>query len=130
VTSDDSRGVLIVSRDWRSRALLRAQLIEDGCPVRAYQTLDETKELLNTAAVRAGPSDAFSAALVVADLFADGSIGELDQLSQIAQRIPVWVIAGRSEAVATELNGRSFERVLFRPVDMRELVEEIRQRLG
>ena len=47
-------GVLIISRDWQSRALLRAQLIEDGVDVRAY-----------TSAAEAG---AWVPALVLADL--------------------------------------------------------------
>lgn len=114
--------VVVVGKDWQARALLRAQLLEEGLEVEAYETagtalatLEET-ELLP--------------ALLVADLFAsDDPATEIDQLACWAHQIPTWIIAGRNLIAEKRLQGRGFEVILFRPVDMGELVEQIKQRL-
>jgi len=114
--------VLVVGEDWQFRALLRAQLIEEGLEVEAYgtvrtalATLEET-ELLP--------------AMLVADIFAsEDPATDLEQLATWASQIPIWVIASRSLIAEKGLKGRGFEVILFRPVDMGELVEQIKQRL-
>ena len=70
------------------------------------------------------------AAMLVADLFAsDDPATEIDQLARWAPQIPTWIIAGRNMIAEKRLQGRGFEVILFRPVDMGELVEQIKQRL-
>ncbi len=115
-------GVLIVSRDWRARALLRAQLLEEGCSVRAYESLRDAATVL--------VSRSFKPGLLVADISEDGHQDEIDRLAATVRLIPVWVIAGHSTVNEAELRDRGFERVFFRPVDMGKLVEAIKQRLA
>ena len=115
-------GVVLVSRDWQFRALLRAQLIEEGWSVRAFESIrDLEKE------PRGG---AFTAGLIIADLSGGEEAGELEQLSAWTRRVPVWVLATRSLGAASALDDRGFETVVFRPVGITELVERIKQRLG
>jgi CheY-like chemotaxis protein len=124
----DVSGVLIVSGDWRSRALLRAQLIEEGCEVRAYESLRDAAGVLRISPEAIKKTSGFTTGLVVADLSENGTRHEMDQLLRLTQRVPVWVIASRRGTPEPELKG--FERVFFRPVDMRDLVEEIKRRVG
>ena len=121
-SSDGSQARLVlVSRDWQTRALLRAQLLEEGCPVRAYETLPDA-----AAELKAG---ALKPTLLVAELSGGDWRSELKQLSELAGRLPVWVLASRSDVDEVVLKGQGFETVLFRPVDMGDLVRRVKRRL-
>lgn len=114
--------VVVVGKDWQARTLLRAQLIEEGLEVEAYETVP--------AALATFEASDVLPAMLVADLFAsDDPASEVDQLATWTSRIPIWVIAGRNLIAEKRLKGRGFEVILFRPVDMGELVEQIKQRL-
>ena len=57
--------------------------------------------------------------LLVAGVSASGDpAADLDQLARWSRKIPVWVIASRSVIDEKSLQGRGFESVLFRPVDL------------
>jgi hypothetical protein len=47
-----------------------------------------------------------------------------------ARRIPTWIIASHTLSVKGGLEGRGFETLLFRPVEMGKLVQQIQQRLA
>src|SRR5439155_5816637 len=114
--------VLLVSGNWQTRALLRAQLIEEGLEVEAHGTMDE----LGRAPVLPHPQAQFPLLLVADVSRSDAPEGDLERLSEWARRIPVWVIASRSRLGDMKLENRGFEAILFRPVDMRELIERIK----
>ena len=112
--------VILVGKEWQARALLRAQLIEEGVEVEAYQTVSEALE---------GLGDLLPA-LLLADLTdSDNPAAEIEELSKWTKQIPVWIIAGRSVITGKNLRGHGFEMILFRPIDVGELVEQIKQRL-
>lgn len=118
------RDVLIISRDWQSRALLRAQLIEEGCNVRAFRSARDAAAALGRGV--------FHPRLAIADLSAGTDPAEVEQVAGLARRLPVWVIASRSAPGdwLQSLQGRDFEVVLFRPVDLGELVKCIKERVN
>ena len=112
--------VLLIGRDWTARALLRAQLLEEGVEVKAFETAADALEGL-----------VHSATLIVADISAnDQPSVELDQLALWAKRIPTWLLASHSANAECAIQGRGFERVLFRPVMVGELVRDIKERLN
>jgi CheY-like chemotaxis protein len=112
--------LVLVGRDWNTRALLRAQLLEEGVEVEAYESLKDALQAL----VPSLP------ALLVADLAASNDLeADIRDLASWVKRVPTWIIASRSSGVAAELKGRGFERIFFRPVDVGELVSLIKQRL-
>jgi len=114
--------VLLAGKDWQARTLLRAQLIEESFDVEAYETVRRALQSLE--AGEALPS------LIVADLSAsDDPQAEVDLLATWTRQIPIWIIASHNLIVEKGLKGRGFEVILFRPVDMRELVDQIKQRL-
>ena len=115
--------ILLVGEDWKTRALLRAQLLEEGLDVEAHESVG--------AALGDSEDPALLPLLLVADVSASGNPArELDQLARWNKRIPVWVIASRSVIDEKSLQGRGFEAVLFRPVDLGKLVEQIKQRIA
>jgi DNA-binding response OmpR family regulator len=112
--------VVLVAKEWNTRALLRAQLLEEGVEVEAYESLEEAFQSLL-------PS---LPALFLIDLTASNDPdGDLHNLASKVTRVPTWIIASRSSLVGTDLEERGFDRVFFRPVDVGELVGLIKQRL-
>jgi DNA-binding response OmpR family regulator len=112
---------MLVSQDWQTRALLRAQLLEEGCSVRAHDLLSD--------AFRALGRTPYWPSLLIAELSGDESADELEQLSALARRLPVWVLASHSEVYEANLKGRGFETVLFRPIAMNDLVDRVKLKL-
>jgi len=114
--------IVIVGKDWTARALLRAQLIEEGIVTEAYDNVGDTVQRLWASG--AMPS------LLIVDLFeTENPVKDIATLSHWAKLLPIWIMAGRGIAEAERLEGRSFERVLFRPIDVGKLVQEIKKRL-
>lgn len=115
--------VLLAGKDWQARALLRAQLIEEGASVDAYETVDDALAQLEWSFVLP--------ALLIADISAsDRPSADVERLRIWAKRIPIWIIASHTLSVEGGLEEHGFETLLFRPVDMGKLVEQIKQRLA
>ena len=112
--------LVLVAKNWKTRALLRAQLLEEGMQVEAHESLEDTLQDLAVSLP----------ALLVADLTASNDAGaDMHRLASWASRVPTWIIASCSSRVAADLEGRGFERIFYRPVDVGELVGFIKQRL-
>jgi DNA-binding NtrC family response regulator len=115
--------VVLVGRDWQTRALLRAQLIEEGLAIEAFETLREALAISKEAAPLP--------ALLVVDLYSSGETrAEIERLAAWAAQIPVWIITSQSLLAEAHLKSRGFELILARPIDMGKLVEQIKRRVG
>ena len=115
--------VLLAGKDWQARALLRAQLIEEGVSVEAYETIEDALGQLQLCSLLP--------ALLIADISAsDHPSADVESLTFWAERIPIWVIASHTSPVKGGLEGRGFQKLLFRPMEMGKLVQQIQQRLG
>jgi DNA-binding NtrC family response regulator len=114
--------VLLAGKDWQARALLRAQLIEEGVDVEAHESVNDARASLEAGEVLP--------ALFIADLFAsDHPAADIDELAKWSHDIPVWIIATHGVIAEQNLKGRGFELILFRPVDLGELVGQIKRRV-
>lgn len=112
--------VFLTGKEWQARALLRAQLIEEGVDVETCLTASEALE---------GLGDLLPS-LLVADLTeSDDPDAEIEALSKWTRQIPVWIVASRSLIAGKSLRGRGFEMILFRPIDLGELVDQIKRRI-
>lgn len=115
--------ILISGKEWTPRALLRAQLIEEGFDVEACEDVQTVVDRLWGS--REMPS------LLVVDLFESKKpVEDVATLSHWAKLLPVWILAGHGTAGAGTLEGQGFERVLFRPLDIGKLVLEVKARLN
>lgn len=114
--------ILIAGRDWTTRALLRAQLIEEDVDVEACENIGDAVRRLE--ASRDMPS------LLIADLFeSDKFREEVAALANWANLVPIWILAMHGSAGTASLESQGFERVLLRPLDLGKLVHEIKDRL-
>jgi CheY-like chemotaxis protein len=115
--------ILIAGRDWQARALLRAQLLEEGFEVEAYETIPEALAVLGPGANRPD--------LLIADISAsDDPSADVEALTAWSGEIPIWIIASRSFIIEKRLRGHGFEMILLRPVDVGEFVDQVKQRLA
>jgi DNA-binding response OmpR family regulator len=112
--------VILVGKDWQARALVRAQLIEEGVEVESYTTAREALEAMGE----------LLPGLFIADLTeSENPEGEIEELAKWTRQFPVWILAGRSLIAGKSLRGRGFEMILYRPIDVGELVEQIKRRI-
>jgi DNA-binding NtrC family response regulator len=115
--------VILAGKDWQARALLRAQLIEEGVDVEAYETVQEALAQLKLSPVLP--------ALFIADICdSDHPSADVESLASWAKRLPIWIIASHTSSVKGGLEGCGFVRLLFRPVDVGKLLQQIKQHLA
>ncbi len=104
--------VLVVGRDWKFRALLRAQLLEEGYAPLGFETLEEAVAPLGLGA---------EPAALVFDT-TDALPGSFPaQLTALAERLPVVVVAAAGEAFDA-----GAARVLRRPLRIEDVMAELR----
>lgn len=109
--------ILVVGRDWKFRALLRAQLREENFEALGCETLEE-------AAAHLGPGSPPPAALVF-DTTGTDAAETRPQLTALAGRLPVVVVAAAHEEFpAPPL------RVLRRPVRLEEVLAAVKSMAG
>jgi CheY-like chemotaxis protein len=114
--------ILIAGKDWRARALIRAQLLEEGFEVEALETVSEALAVLESGI---GLPDLF-----LADISeSDDPAADVEALAAWARKVPIWIIASRSFITEKGLRGHGFEMTFLRPVDVGELIDQIKQRL-
>ena len=114
--------VLLIGKDWSTRALLRAELLEESVDVEAHETVGE--------AMKALEAPQLLPALLIADLsVSDDPEADADSLALFARQAPIWVIAARTMTLPKALKDRGFEMVLLKPLDAGKLVEQIKLQL-
>ena len=59
----------------------------------------------------------------------DDPAADVEALSAWSRKIPTWIIASRTYIIEKDLRGHGFEMILLRPIDVGELVDQIKQRL-
>jgi CheY-like chemotaxis protein len=115
--------LFLTGRDWQFRALLRAQVIEEGVEVEAYES---PREALNSlSSLRDLPP------LLLADLSqSPNPEAEIDLLSRWRKLLPTWVVLPQTFKVERDLQEIGIERILLKPIDVKKLISEIKERLG
>ena len=114
--------IVLAGKDWQFRALLRAQLREEGLEVIAQET--------SRGALTGLTGLADLPELLVADLTGSAHpVAELDLLARWTSILPVWLILSRTVRMNLEIARLGFERVIYRPLDMGRLVQQIKERV-
>ena len=115
--------IVLVAREWKARALLRAQLSEEGYEVVALRTIEEAMMLLSHGMLR--PS------LIILDTMGQ-SLNEsvLTDLQALADHAPILVCAGPFDLARFDFEGAGFANVLVRPFTVGDVVNAVRNVLG
>lgn len=115
--------IILISNEWPARALIRAQLIEEGYETQGLLSLEDALGLLKTDAVR--PS------LIIFDAAGyslDSSA--LEPLREMSLSAPVLICVGSHQASQVDFKGLGFDLVLVRPYTIDCLVRKVRTILG
>lgn len=105
--------VLVAGRDWKFRALLRAQLLEEGFDALGFETLDAAADEIAPAV----------AAAIVFDT-TDAPAAELAQLPALREKLPFLVVASAGESLPV-----SEDCVLRRPLQLGQVIAALKERL-
>src|SRR5580658_8538422 len=97
--------ILIAGKDWRARALLRAQLLEEGFEVEAYETIPEALATLE-------PGQSLPDLLLADVSESDDPSGDVEALATWSRKVPIWIIASRTYIIEKGLKGHGFEMIL------------------
>lgn len=115
--------VLLVSGEWRLRAPLRAQLLEERDEVYAVETWDEAELLLRTRAVRPR--------VVVFDLEAETNPeAELRTLAKLVSPARAVILTRATALRRDEVEALGFVHVLVRPYSVSDVVQTVKRIAG
>jgi DNA-binding response OmpR family regulator len=112
--------ILLIAADWRFRALVRAQLLEEGFQVRALPALEIALSHLTAGGERPG--------LIILDTLGVEFDGQaVSELWQLSAQAPLILCQGAWSRVDVCQEGLAAARVLRRPFRVGDLVEEVRR---
>ncbi len=115
--------ILLAGNAWKFRALLRAQLLEEGVEVEAFESVKDALESFR------GPTQL--PRLFLLDVTTSAAPAqEAAQLAPWASKFPIWILVRQGELSEKVLKSGGFERILHLPVDLRALIREIESRVN
>jgi DNA-binding response OmpR family regulator len=115
--------IILVAREWKARALLRAQLLEEGHEVMALPTIEEAMMLLCRGMVRPR--------LIILDTVGQ-SLKEpiLADLQALAGDAPILVCTGPFDLARFDFKEAGLTDLLVRPFAIGDVVNAVREILG
>jgi DNA-binding response OmpR family regulator len=112
--------ILLIAADWQFRALLRAQLLEEGFEVRSWPSLDYALAYL----VRGGEPPQ---AIVLDAESVEVESRKVSDLWRSAGRVPLLLCAGASSRVELDRQELPPATVLTRPFRIRDIVRAVQR---
>jgi DNA-binding NtrC family response regulator len=117
----DERPIILVSDDLKTRSYLRAQLLEEGAKVRAFNTIDDARHWIYIGGR--------VPAMVVVDTWRSRFPPEsVKWLRDISDRCPVTFLTGARDRPDPELE--EIGETIRRPISVAEVIRRIRSRSG
>ena len=114
------RAAIIVVKDWKERAFLRAELIEEGVRTFAVERIGEAEEWLADPGV--------TPTIIIYDTNnQDNASQDLKRLSELITHIPVLIITTSSEKRAKNLEGFGFKHIIQRPIRIGDVVQYVKE---
>ena len=111
--------IILISDEWPSRALIRAELIEEGYEVQGLLSLEDALRLLSTNTTRPR--------LIIFDA-AGYSLdpSALECLKEMSLKAPILICASRYQASQVDFKGLGFDSLLVRPYTVGDLVGRVK----
>jgi hypothetical protein len=110
------RAAIVVIKDWKERAFLRAELIEEGIRTFAVETMDDAKEWLSDPRVLP--------IIVIYDTqFQDNPPQDTEHLRKYISDVPILIITSRFEACPNS----GFKHIIRRPVTIGDIVNRVKE---
>lgn len=113
------RAAIVVVKDWRERAFLRAELIEEGIRTLAVETLNEAKEWLDDPRM-------LPIIIIYDTQFQDSASQDIKYLREYS-RAPVLILTGSAEKKAHEIENLGFKHIISRPVTIGDITGRVKE---
>jgi DNA-binding response OmpR family regulator len=115
--------IILVAKEWKTRALITAQLSEEGYEVMARRTIEEAVMLLDRGMVRPH--------LIILDTIGQGLKEPLlADLQALADDVPILACTGPFDLAQFDFEEAGFTHLLVRPFTVRDVVDKAGQVLG
>ena len=114
------RAAIIVVKDWKERAFLRAELIEEGVRTFAVERMGEAEEWL------ADP-EMLPIIIIYDTNNQDSPSRDLMRLSELITHIPVLIITSFLEKGASNLEELGFKHIIQRPIRIGDVVQYVKE---
>jgi DNA-binding response OmpR family regulator len=117
------RAAILVMKDWKERAFLRAELIEHGIRTLAVETIDDADEWVS--------DDRVIPLIVIYDnRFQDNPFEDIKRLRKYVSTAPILILAGAEEKNTSEIRSLGFAHIILRPASIGEVVKKVKEILG
>ncbi|MER3445494.1 MAG: hypothetical protein C4291_01055 [Candidatus Dadabacteria bacterium] len=113
------RAAIVVIKDWRERAFLRAQLIEEGIRTLAVETMDDAKGWL-------GDPRILPLIIIYDTQSQDNISGDIEYLRGYSHA-PVLILTGSSEKKTHEIENLGFKNIIPRPITIGGITERVKE---
>jgi DNA-binding response OmpR family regulator len=110
--------VFVISKDWTLRVAMRAELLHEGIEALGMESADDAARVL---------AEGTAPSAIVLDAAEGAASTARAALSHLAKRVPVVVVASRTES-APPIEGAA--ALVYRPVRVGEIVARVKQLLA
>ena len=115
--------IILIAREWKARALITAQLSEEGYEVMALRTIEEAMMLLGRGLV--------TPHLIILDTAGQSlKASILADLQALAGDAPILVCSGPFDLTQLDFEKAGFTNLLVRPFTVRDVVDKVNQILA
>lgn len=113
------RAAILVMKEWRDRAFLRAQMIEEGIRTLAVETVDEADKWISDGSV-------VPTIIIYDNRLQENPSRDIECLGKYTSSIPVLIIAGNDEE-AEVFRRSGFENIIRRPATIGDVVKRAKE---
>lgn len=115
--------IILIAKEWKARALITAQLSEEGYEVMALRTIEEAMMLLSRGMIRPR--------LIILDTIGQSLKGYiLADLHALAGNAPILVCTGPFDLAQFDFEGAGLTNLLVRPFTVGDVVNAVCEILG
>jgi DNA-binding response OmpR family regulator len=114
-----TRAAIVISRDRKERAFLRAELIEEGITALAVENISEALEWLSDPGV-------LPMIIIYDTNNQDKASQDLERFTKLVSRIPVLILTSSLDTKENEYEKLGFKHIIRRPVSIGELVSYVK----
>jgi len=113
------RAAILVMKEWRDRAFLRAQMIEEGIRTLAVETMNEADEWIS--------DERLAPMIIIYDNRSQESpLEDIERLSKHIPSIPILILAG-DERQTQGFKNSGFEHIIRRPASIGDVVKRAKE---
>ncbi len=110
---------IIIARDWKERAFLRAELIEEGIKALAVENMSDALEWLSDPGV-------LPMIIIYDTNNQNKAIQDLERLTKLVSRIPVLILTSSLDTKDNEYKKLGFKNIIRRPISIGDLVSYVK----